>query len=592
MSLKSTYQAAPLPPGWTEHKAPTGHMYYYNAETKESTYKRPLATAPPAPANPSSSYWQHQAVPQINLSDPNVANQFMAQYAQPRQQQQQQQQQQHGGRGGGFQPRPKPQPVDKPKSKVAIPGCDPWILVYTKYGRRFAYNPVKNASYWRIPEKLMPAILELDKERIRLKAEGKVPGQQEQAEKPDDATPTTQPAERDTHEHQQEEPTHDYDSSEYEEVEVTDDEDEPDEDGTSRKRQRTKDPSPGPSGPVEFTEADIAAQLAAMGAEYGDEDYDDEHDNHYPDDDAEMHDAWEEHYDPGDAGIPLSDSDARELFKDLLNDFNINPYSGWDKLIEEGKIFDDPRYTVLPTTKARKEVWEEWSKQKIQTLKELRAKEASTQEKKDPRVPYLALLQDKATPKLYWPEFKKKYKKEDAMKDLKLSDKEREKLYREHVARLKMPQAALKSDLKKLLESVPLAQLNSSCSARDLPLQVLADVRYISLDPKVRDPFIEAYIGGLAPPPQPQAGEGLEDDEAAKKAREERQKREKALQDRERAVAEEKRRQEKKLQFERARLKGEERELERAMQVDKKGLQSQLMLDRVGSEKEKEKEQD
>ncbi len=52
---------------------------------------------------------------------------------------------------------------------------------------------------------------------------------------------------------------------------------------------------------------------------------------------------------------PLSEEDARDLFKDLLNDFKINPYSPWDKLIEEGKIFDDPRYTVLSTMKARRE---------------------------------------------------------------------------------------------------------------------------------------------------------------------------------------------------------------------------------------------
>lgn len=40
-----------LPPGWTEHTAPTGHKYYYNATTKKSTYKRPTETpqqTPPA----------------------------------------------------------------------------------------------------------------------------------------------------------------------------------------------------------------------------------------------------------------------------------------------------------------------------------------------------------------------------------------------------------------------------------------------------------------------------------------------------------------------------------------------------------------
>ena len=46
--LKSTYKApdpahvdSSLPEGWTEHIAPAGHKYYYNASTKQSTYTRP-----------------------------------------------------------------------------------------------------------------------------------------------------------------------------------------------------------------------------------------------------------------------------------------------------------------------------------------------------------------------------------------------------------------------------------------------------------------------------------------------------------------------------------------------------------------------
>ncbi|KAK4195856.1 hypothetical protein QBC40DRAFT_288314 [Triangularia verruculosa] len=548
-ALKSTYKAPPLLPGWTEHKAPTGHTYYYNVETKESTYKRPVATAAPptAPAaSPASSFWQHQAVPQLNLSDPNVANAFMSQYGQP----QHQPGQQRGGHGpgqrGGFQARPKPQPVDKPRSKVAIPGHEPWILVYTKYGRRFAYNSTKNTSYWRIPEKLMPAILELDKARIRQKAEGIESDQVAASEEP------SRPA---APEQQQK----DYDSSEYEEVEVTDDEDgEREDDGHASKRQRTEDLEDAENnGPVEFTEADIAAQLAAMGADYN-EDY-------------EMGEGYDD-YGQGEAAAPLSETDARELFKDMLSDFNINPYSPWDILLEQGKIVDDPRYTVLPTTKARKEVWEEWSRVKIQELKELRQK----QEKKDPRIAYFAMLQEKATPKLYWAEFKRKFKREDCMKDVKMADKDREKWYREYISRLKLPQSALKSDLKKLLESVPLSQLHNRSSTSSLPPAVLTDLRYWSLDTKSRDEFVEGYIAGLGPPPDSTGQQGQEEDEATAKAKEERRKREKALQDRERAVQEEKHRQEKKLQFERARLREEERELERAMQVSKKGLQSQL----------------
>jgi hypothetical protein len=592
--VNSTYQPSPtaalppLPPGWTEHKAPTGHTYYYNAATKQSTYKRP-GTAPPPAATPSpttasvttpiptqypaaaapvvpatvamnpamAGYAPPPVLPHLNLSDPNVANAFMAQLNQT------QHQGQRGGFGagarGGSQSRPRPQPVDKPKSKVAIPGCDPWILVYTKYGRRFVYNPVKNASYWRIPEKLMPAILELDKARIRQKAEGKHAGPTETSSEKLEANETmeTKPgatSAQATETRHEEQAPHDYDSSEYEEVEVTDDEGadgDVDAEGHARKRQRTEEPN---AGPTEFTEADIAAQLAAMNAEYGE--------------DVEMGEGdWEE----GDEGHPLSEEDARELFKDMLNDFNINPYSPWEKLLEEGKVFDDVRYTVLPTTKARKEVWEEWSRAKIQELKERRARE----EKKDPRIPFMAFLQEKATPKLYWPEFRRKYRKEEPMRDTKLSDKDREKWYREHINRLKLPESTLKSDLKKLLESVPLSALNNRTMVSHLPPQVLCDIRYISLEPKIRDPFIEAYIQGLPPPPEDGTA-AEQEDEAARKAREERRRREKALEERERAVAEEKRRQEKRMQYEKARLREEEREIERAMHVGKKGLQTQL----------------
>lgn len=438
-------------------------------------------------------------------------------------------------------------------SKTEIPGCEPWVLVYTKCGRRFAYNPDKGASYWRIPEKLQAGILELDKRRIREKAGvvEKADEGESRAEGPS-ARPETA-AEREAKAEAAEQ--HDYDSSEYEEVEVTDDEEEGEGgDEHATKRQRT-----GESGdddqPVEFDEADIAAQLQAMGADYGLEagEYDD----------GNM-DDWPE----GAAGVELSEEDAKGLFKDLLNDYRINPYSPWEKLIEEGKVIEDSRYTILNTMRERKEVWEEWSREKIKELREQRAK----QEKKDPKIPYLALLHEKATSKLYWPEFKRKYKKESAMKDLSLPDKEREKLYREHINRLKLPQATLKSDLAALLKSVPISQLNNQTLPSHLPSNIVTDLRYISLDANTRDTLVETYIQTLSPPPEDL--EAAENDEAAQKALELRRKRERALQDRENAVEEEKRRQEKKLQYSRAMLRDEERELQAAMEVSKKGLQT------------------
>ncbi|KAK8118227.1 Pre-mRNA-splicing factor dre4 [Apiospora kogelbergensis] len=565
--LRSTHKPSgnappPLPPGWTEHKAPTGHTYYFNTATQESTYKRPglLETpAPPpppfAPANPNTSFLQHAAIP--NLSNPAAANAWQAQFNAPPQQDHQQHRGGFGGRGGrhGGGDRPRPQPYDKPKSKTPIPGCEPWVLVYTKYGRRFVYNPTKKASYWRIPEKVMKGIIELDIKGIQGKATGDKGGSAEPAaeSKEGDAEMAEAPAEEEEQEI----------GSDYEEVEVTDSEGEhDDEDGEHpHKRQRTEE-AEEEKGPVEFSEEDFAAQLQAMGADYGLDP------GEYDDGDPE---AWPE----GAEGLEISESDSRELFKDLLVDHGLNPFSPWEKLIDEGSsLVDDPRWTVLPNMKARREVWEEWSRAQIQVAKERRAKE----EKKDPRIPYLAFLQAKASPKLYWAEFRRKHRKEPPLRDTNLSDKDREKLYRDYVGRLKLPLETQKKDLSALLRSVPLKDLHNKTPPESLPSQLLADIRYVGLQPSVRDPLVKTYIATLGPPPE--EGEAA-DDEATRKERAERRKREEALRERERAVEEQKRRQRRQLEHGRAVLREEERELERAQRVDgRKGIQSQLLAER------------
>ncbi|PMB71500.1 Pre-mRNA-splicing factor dre4 [Beauveria bassiana] len=566
--LKSTYvpsaaaaaSSAPLLPGWTEHTAPTGHTYYYNAETKESTYKRPGLAPVPEPIPQQHPYAPHIGLP--SLSDPKVANAYLAQHNRGQYQQQQQQHRHDHGKGAA---RPRPQPIDKPRRRVSIPGHEPWVLVYTKYSRRFVYNSAKNVSYWRIPEKLMPAILEMDKKRIQEKATGSKNTSQGDGDGAGD-------------------------SEEYEEVEVTDDEGKGDDasENHPRKRLRTDDDAnvdeqeeqeqeeeagvEQDAGSLEFTEADIAMQLQMMGEEYGLEpgEYDD----------GNMQD-WPE----GAEGLAFSQEDAELLFIDLLDDLHINPYSAWEKLLEDGKIVDDPRYTALGTTKARKECHDKWARARIAQLKAQRAQ----QEKKDPRVAYVALLQEKATPKLYWPEFKRKYKKEDAMRDAKLPDREKEKMYREHVNRLKMPSAALKSDLTALLKAQPATQLNNESLKNGLPSAVLADLRYISLPPSVRDPLIEAFVQSL-PPPQGEQGSSAAEEEEAKERSKARARREKALREHTRAVDEQRRKRERDVAASKARLRDGEMQIDRAMRVDKRGLQGQLADMRMDEAKKQAEE--
>lgn len=320
---------------------------------------------------------------------------------------------------GGRNEYRRTEPVDRPKTKHLIPGCPQWLLVKTKLGRRFVYNPEKGESLWKFPLEVMKGVVEYD----RLEREKKTRIERDGSNKDEDAEITAAAEELRSAEMEvpgaslpppiASAPTNNEDDSdEYEEVEVTDDEDE----GNLSKRKKTEEDLE--NQPVEFNEDDIAYQLVAMGQDYGL-------------DPGEYGDDGGAELEEGAEGLTLTQEDSSALFKDMLNDYNVNPYTTWETLIEAGQIVEDGRYTVLPNMRSRKEVWGEWSRQRIQQLKEQREREF----KKDPKIPYLAFLQKNATPKLYWPEFRRKYKKEPEMRDSKLQDKEREKMYRDYISR-------------------------------------------------------------------------------------------------------------------------------------------------------------
>ena len=430
----------------------------------------------------------------------------------------------------------RPPPEDRPKGKQAIPGCAPWLLIRTKLGRRFVHNPELNESFWKFPPEVLRHVVELDrKERERReRRERGEPSESEEEVKDPKAGQIKKG---------------DYDSDEYEEVEVTDDEGE-----TPANKKRRLDEEQ-PAGPLEFDEDDIAYQLAAL--EHGN--------NENGGQEGEFDDdGFEEE-------PPHSEEDSRALFRDLLDDFHINPYTPWEKIIEAGTIVDDSRYTCLSNMKARHDCFDEWSHDKIQLLKEQREK----QEKKDPKIAYFSFLEQKATPKLYWPEFRRKFKKEPEIRDAKLPDKDKEKYYRELINRLKLPLSTLKADLKKLLEAQPLTALHRSTTLETLPPSILTDLRYISLRALDRDPLIKAYID-LQARPVDDEDIAPEDTAVTAKARQQRERRELALKERERKVEEEKKRRIGKERASKGMLREGEEEVQRAMRIGRGGLLGQF----------------
>jgi hypothetical protein len=540
-----------------------GHTYYYNSETKKSTYTRPVHIAPTV-----QYYSPPQAQADASLGGSSSYNNYDDPASQPGLDPKQQMENlifggaprqafphSRGGTRGGFRggynsfPDRKREPQDRPKHRSDIPGCAPWVLVKTKLGRRFVWNRDTNESFWRFPQHVMTAVVEFDRTE-REKRERRERG--EPSDNKEDAVMAEIEADLATAEADIRKEIVEVDGEEgmendeeYEEVEVTDDEGEQQQ--HAPKRQKTEEPQQ--DQPMGTEEDDLAWQLAQM---------------------EEMEGGFEEEYE-AEEEAPLSEEDCKALFKELLDDTHVNPYTPWNNVLEKGSLYEDERYKALPNMKARKDCFDEWAREKAQHLKE----EKAMQQKLDPRIPYLAFLDHYATPKLYWPEFRRKYKKEAEMKDGKLADKDKEKLYRDHIKRLGMRSSDLKSDLTALLRSQPLASLHRSTTIDTLPEPVLTDIRYISLPPSTRNSLIETYISTLPPAPEGAAASAEEDAEANKKW-EERRRREKALAERERRVQEERRKQERELAYGKGKLREEEMEVERAMKVGKEGLRAQL----------------
>lgn len=472
--LKSTHKSAasgatdsPLPEGWTEHTAPSGHKYYHNASTKQSTYTRPdptpteseellidfNATAPDATLHATA-----QALDEFHRNrDPRGPNHF---------------------RGGqAYQDRPRRgHGGDRPKSKTVIPGAEPWVLVRTKYARRFVHNTETKQSLWKFPQEVMMAVIEMERKEWEEKKK-KAEKEKEDAKDPAKAKGRDAVARANAMHRQQEEQevAEEGESSDYEEVEVTDDEGEG-EDGTS-KRQRLEPIAPSPPpGPVELNEDDIDWQLAQM------EDAD-EYNDEYNEEEEE--------------GLPITEEDNIALFRSLLDDYAISPYTTFEKVIENNDILEDTRYIALPNMHARRDVFTEWSRDRIAEIHEHQALEASVTKQVDPKVTYLRFLQRYATPKLYWPEFKRKYKKEAEMKDYGVSDKERERMYRDLVAKLKLGESDRRKELLALLKGAKGDLDRNSSRKDDLPEAILKDVRFYLVDEKKRDEMVEGYLSTL-----------------------------------------------------------------------------------------------
>lgn len=546
--------APPLPEGWTEHRAPDGRVYYYHASSKKSTYVRPLSgTVPVPPAHqpfgvpPYSAF----AAAQDSTQPSSLASHRQSSaHWKPNDCQQPEQQ------------RKRPPPADRPKKSTAIPNCAPWLLVSTRLGRRFVHNPETGDSLWKFPEQVMRAVIDLDAQRRTGSAPGLSDSVRDKGVSSTESAVTKAISQDGIRDDQQpppgpdrQSPPHVADAEEaIEEVEIIEEDEEEEQRPADRPDGAAAEPEE--LGDLEFGLDDLedldAIQADAMSR----------NESAAEDPNADS---------PHSAGAATSEVEAQNSFFELLDDHGVSPFATWDAIVDAGQMVGDFRYALLPNMKARKDAFTAWSSDRIRRSNEQKKEQAS----QNPRIPFLAFLQTNASSKLFWPEFKRKFKAAPEIRDTAIPETEREKLYREHVKRVKtLSQDKLQLDLKALLQSIsPSSAWNRSSSLdATLPSALVSDIRYYSVKPKIRGPLMAEFIKTLPAPSAVMSEERASLDQK----REARGRQEAALRQRQSDVLDAKRSAQRKVAAERQRLEINQEEIQRALHVSRAGLKASL----------------
>lgn len=492
---------------WTEHKAPDGRPYYYNASKGESVWEKPqvikdmemakLAVynarqkpkvippfiAPPIPPQmpiipPLQGAPQLGGSVKIQQFPPQMAgagapirlqqiggapgmvfdqlNQFMAKNNDKQEDEKKKKAEAEKKKKEEEEKAKAAKPLDKsrPISSTPISGT-PWCVVWTGDGRVFFYNPSTRTSVWERPDDLKERA-DVDK-AISVPPQqllGNVPAKEQPAEVAAVAAHNskTSAVAMDIVEKQSES------ESSAEEVEEV-----------PSKKFKTD------------VEAAIKTSQSAATASKGGND---------PEKEALAMEA-EARASRERALVPL---DVRmKSFKEMLKEKEVSAFSTWEK--ELHKIVFDPRYLLL-TSKERKQVFEKYVKD--------RAEEERKEKKnkmKMKREEYRSLLEAvNLHGKSSFSEFAQKYGKDDRFKVIE-KIRERESLFNEFIVEVRKREKEDKQNRREQIRKDFLAMLRERSEItrhtrfHDVRKRLESDSRYRAIsDPAIREDLFEEHI--------------------------------------------------------------------------------------------------
>ncbi|CAB5343872.1 unnamed protein product [Rhizophagus irregularis] len=456
-----------LPSGWTEHRAPNGMFYYYNAATGQSTWERPILVPPPPPIGPPGPPPGIMQLPSFQPISGVMPQQIQQNVPFTQQ------------KDKNKDKKKK----EKAKGKRQIPDTK-WYIVNTTEGNEFYYNSETKQSVWEVPEEIAEAV--------------KVFKEQEEKDAQNQRSNDSAGLKRKAND---------------EEVSGSED--------FKRAKGSVDD---GEVEGTELTEDDIAFQLQFMEEQEnqelmdGDsEDYNDKIDDH--ENAGEEENSILKKQDKG-KDVELSSEERVLMFKSLLKDMEVSPFAIWEK--ELPRIIHDERYTLIPTLKQRKEIFDEYCKERVAELRAEKKNKAKNLSEKDE---YLKLLEEETTHRSHWDDFRRKFKRDPRFKNFS-DDKEKEKTFRNYVKGLKekeserkrVQQKKAEEDFVRLLRETREIKYNSSW--RKVKRIIDHDPRYDAVESSdMREDIFRDYCRKL---------EAEDEEEMAKKEDERRQRDRKA----------------------------------------------------------------
>ncbi|KAF9950441.1 transcription elongation regulator [Mortierella alpina] len=437
-----------LPPGWTEHKAPDGMAYYYNAASGQSSWVRPTmpppipghmpppGTVPPPPGVPAFAMnQQHQPMyppgvappPTTGLAPPAIPATSSA-----------------STEDSGKSKKSKKVKKEKAVKKTQILDT-PWFIVTTNLENTFFYNKETKASIW-VPTRELEIVLakmgQVATERLEAERRAKEEEEQERLralKRPNEAADAGQEGEK-----------------------------------------RSKNDSEAANAGTEMTEDDVAWQLAAMEGMMGDQDEDqhmDSQDESEDEDDEAVHARLRVLQ--GSASSTTSSQAARlaaaspaleilpdniqereMAFMDMMRDRGVTQFDTWEKAMSRIEI--DPRIRLIPNSKDRQALFDSFCLIRAQEIKDAKEKEArkvqegsaKDSEKKQsrdskstsvsatssssskPEDVYRRLVEDYTTKTSTWLDFMTKYRIDPRFLGLKPGSL-RESIFRQYLSDLK-----------------------------------------------------------------------------------------------------------------------------------------------------------